>query len=224
MNRALVGFVRNELAAVADPSKAAPMAAYMKTDMAFFGVPSPLRVPIARAMKERFSPGDAKQYRDNVLSLWNLDHREEKYLAIGYALTFKKQVTFDQVDLYQQMIVQGAWWDLVDEIAINVVGKVVLDDRERMRPMLETWIDHEDLWLRRTAIICQIKHKAETDHAMLFSFSLRRAHEKEFFIRKAIGWALREYAKVEPDAVRSFLNQHGDRLSGLSKREASKHL
>ncbi|MGH8927716.1 MAG: DNA alkylation repair protein, partial [Acidimicrobiia bacterium] len=159
-----------------------------------------------------------------VLALWNLPHREEKYLAIGYACDFKSFVTFEQVDLYRQMIVEGAWWDLVDELASPIVGHVVLRDRERMRPILEDWIDNEDLWLRRTALICQHRHKHQTDQSMLFDFCARRAHEKEFFIRKAIGWALREYARTDPEAVRAFLIVQGHRLSGLSRREAAKHL
>jgi len=221
---ALVTFVETELAALADPVKAGPMQAYMKTNMPFYGIPKPARALVERELKERFVPTSADQYRRNVLALWNLKHREEKYLAIGYARTFKKFVSFEQIDLYRQMIVEGAWWDLVDELAISIVGKVVMNDRARLRPTLEKWIEHEDTWLRRAALICQIGHKRETDAEMLFDFCLRRAHEKEFFIRKAIGWALREFAKVEPDAVRVFLAINGEKLSGLSRREAAKHL
>jgi len=221
---ALVAFVEAELAALADPDKAGPMQAYMKTDMPFYGIPKPARGVVESELKERFVPASANQYRRNVLALWGLNHREEKYLAIGYARTFKKFVTFEHVDLYQRMIVEGAWWDLVDELAISIVGKVVLNNRVRMRPTLEKWIEHDDLWLRRAALICQIGHKRETDPEMLFDFCVRRAHEKEFFIRKAIGWALREFAKVEPDAVRAFLARNGEKLSGLSRREAAKHL
>lgn len=200
------------------------MAAYMKTDMPFYGVPKPERVPIARQVKAQFPPVDVDDYRRKVLSLWNLPHREEKYLAIGYAWTFQPHVAFAQIDLFERMIVEGAWWDLVDELASPIVGKIVLDDRARMRPVLERWIEGPDMWLRRSAILCQNRHNERTDQAMLFEFCLRRAHEKEFFIRKAIGWALREYARTRPDEVRVFLAEHGDRLSGLSRREAAKHL
>lgn len=220
----LVAFVESELAALADPVKAGPMQAYMKTDMPFYGIPKPARGLVESELKKRFVPAGADQYRRNVLALWGLNHREEKYLAIGYARAFRRFVTFEHVDLYQRMIVEGAWWDLVDEIAIAIVGNVVLDDQVRMRPILEKWIEHEDMWLRRAALICQVGHKGETDAAMLFDFCLRRAHEKEFFIRKAIGWALREFAKAEPDAVRVFLAENGEKLSRLSRREAAKHL
>jgi 3-methyladenine DNA glycosylase AlkD len=220
----MVRFVQGELAGLADPARAAPMAAYMKTDMPFYGVPMPARVPILRELKIRFPPADRADYRAKVLSLWNLPHREEKYLAIGYAWTFKKHVTFDQMDLFERMIVEGSWWDFVDELATHMVGQVLLEDRLRMRPVLGRWIDDEDMWLRRSAILSQNRHKGQTDQALLFDFCLRRAHEKEFFIRKAIGWALREYARTQPNQVREFLAEHRDRLSGLSLREASKHL
>ena len=221
---ALARYAQAVLIELADPAKAAPMAAYMKTTMPFYGVTKPGRVPIARDLKERFPPVDAEDYRAKVLALWALPHREEKYLAIGYAWDFRRYVVFPQVDLFERMIVDGAWWDCVDELASPIVGKIVREDRARMRPILERWIDGDDLWLRRSAILCQNRHKQDTDQEMLFDFCLRRAHEKEFFIRKAIGWALREYARSRPDAVRGFLADHGDAFSGLSRREAARHL
>jgi 3-methyladenine DNA glycosylase AlkD len=220
----MVSFVQAELFRLADPEKAVPMAAYMKTEMPFYGVPKPGRVPIARELKAQFPPADADDYRSKVLSLWSLPHREEKYLAIGFAWTFRKYVVFSQIDLFERMIVEGAWWDFVDELASPIVGKVVLEDRAIMRPVLERWIEGPEMWLRRSAILCQNRHKDQTDQEMLFDFCLRRADEKEFFIRKAIGWALREYARSRPEEVRQFLAEHGHRLSGLSHREASKHL
>ena len=220
----MANFVKAELSRLADPAKAIPMAAYMKTDMPFYGVPKPARAPIARELRARFPPVDAEDYRRKVLALWSLPHREEKYLAIDYAWSFPRHVAFTQVDLFERMIVEGAWWDLVDGLASPIVGKIVLEDRSSMRPLLENWVDGPDMWLRRTAILCQNRHRERTDQEMLFDFCLRRSGEKEFFIRKAIGWALREYARTRPDAVRRFLAEHGDRLSGLSRREAAKHL
>ena len=133
-------------------------------------------------------------------------------------------ITFDQVDLYERMVSEGAWWDLVDSIAAGIIGNVVLNERARMRPVLNAWIDCDDMWLRRTAIISQLEHKESTDAWMLFDFCTRRAFEKEFFIRKAIGWALRQYARTNPEAVTEYLLENRDSLSGLSFREAAKHL
>lgn len=220
----IVSFTQAELRSRADPVQARPMQAYMKTDMPFYGVTSPLRRQISRELKARFRPQDGAEYRENVLALWALPHREEKYLAIGYATDFKSHIVFEHIDLFRRLVVEGAWWDFVDAIASHLVGRVVLNDRERMRPFLEQWIDDDDLWLRRTALLCHLGHKGETDWAMLFDFCLRRAGETEFFIRKAIGWALREYSRVEPDRVRQFLADHRPELSGLSYREAAKHL
>ncbi|MGH8923462.1 MAG: DNA alkylation repair protein [Acidimicrobiia bacterium] len=223
-SRSLVAYVQAALGALEDPEKAKPMQAYMKTDMPFYGVPKPERVPIVRELKRRFPPGDAAQYRRNVLALWSLPHREEKYLAIGYARTFSRFVDFEQIGLFEQLIVEGAWWDLVDELASPIVSRVVLNHRQQMGPVLEQWIESPVMWLRRAAIICHNGHKESTNWPQLSDFCLRKAHEKEFFIRKAIGWALREYARVNPDAVQTFLRLHRQQLSGLTYREAAKHL
>lgn len=196
----------------------------MKTTMPFYGVSSPARRLVARRLRDECPPGSAGEYRAQVEELWSLAHREEKYLAIDVAQAHRRFITFEQLDLYERMVREGGWWDSVDEIAAHLVGRVVLDDRERMRPVLERWIDDPDLWIRRTAILSQLLHKDRTDAEMLFDFCLRRAGEKEFFIRKAIGWALRQYARTDPEAVRQFVAAHSGSLSGLSVREATKHL
>lgn len=217
-------FVAAELRARANAAKAGPMAAYLKTDMPFYGVQKQGRTEVFRAVKKRFPVETNQTYRDAVLELWQQPHREEKYLAIGIARRNTRFVTAANLDLYRRLIVEGAWWDLVDDVAINCVGIAHRNEREVVAPVIEEWVDDEFMWLRRTSLISPIKHKSETDHVTLFDHCLRRAHEKEFFIRKAIGWTLREYAKVEPDRVRRFLLEHRERWSGLSFREAAKHL
>jgi 3-methyladenine DNA glycosylase AlkD len=220
----LVALVAAELADRADPDKASGMAAYLKTDMPFYGVQKKGRTEVLRAIRARFPITSKSEYREAVLALWAQPHREEKYLAIGIARGNSSFITLENVDIYRRLIVEGAWWDFVDDVAINCVGMVHLHERAAMEPIIESWINDEDMWLRRTALISPIKHKDETDHKTLFDHCLRCAHEKEFFIRKAIGWTLREYAKTEPDRVRSFLLEHRERWSGLSFREAAKHL
>ena len=220
----LVDLVATELSSRADPEKAVGMAAYLKTDMPFYGVQKKGRVEVFREIQKQLSIDDVGAYRSAIESLWEQPHREEKYLAIAIAKRYDEFLTFDNIDLYRRLIVAGAWWDFVDEVAINCVGIVFLRERERTNATIEAWIDDEVMWLRRTSLIAPIKHKAATDHEMLFDHCLRRAAEKEFFIRKAIGWTLREYAKTEPDRVRDFLLQHRTVWSGLSFREASKHL
>lgn len=216
--------VSARLAELADPERAVGMAAYMKTDQLFYGVTAPERRSILRRMVAEFVPSDASDYRRAVLALWALPHREEQYLAIGYARRFESFVNHDQLDLYRGLVVEGGWWDFVDEIASHLVGRVLLAQRAATSDDMRAWIEDDDMWLRRAAILSQLRHKENTDSVMLFDFCRRRAHDSEFFIRKAIGWALREQAKTDPEGVRSFRDEMGGDLSGLSRREASKHL
>lgn len=220
----LVSFVAEELAARADADKAAAMAAYMKTDMPFYGVKKSGRTEVYRAVKKRFPITDNTTYRRAVESLWERPHREEKYLGIRIAMQHQEFVTGENLDLYRHLIIDGAWWDFVDGVAVTCVGMVFLRERETTAPVIEQWVDDDVMWLRRTSLIAPLKHKAATDYTMLFDHCLRRAAEKEFFIRKAIGWTLREYAKTEPARVRAFLIENREQLSGLSFREAAKHL
>ena len=220
----LVDLVARGLSEGADPAKAAPMAAYLKTDTPFYGAQKAVRVPVHREAVRCFPPADRSEYRRAVLALWNQPHREERYVAIDYARSFPKYITPASVPLYRRMIVEGAWWDFVDSLAIHLVGQVLLNQREATTPKVTAWIDDPDMWLRRSAIIGQITHKQATDTDLLFDACARRMHETEFFIRKAIGWALREYAKTDPSAVIAFVTEHRDALSGLSFREATKHL
>jgi 3-methyladenine DNA glycosylase AlkD len=220
----LARYVTAELRRLADPAKAPAMAAYMKTAQPFYGVPTPIRTIILREVRDRFVPLDQKSYERNVLALWKLPYREERYCAIAYARQHAEFITPSALRLYERMIRDGAWWDFVDEIAVNLVGGVLGNFRSETRPMIERWIDDPDMWIRRTAILAHLKHKNATDAAQLFDHCLRRAHEREFFIRKAIGWALREHSKTDPRGVRAFLKNNRQRLSKLSFDEGSKHL
>ncbi len=221
---ALTKFASQELAAAAVAADAPPMQAYMKTTMPFFGVKKPGRVPIIREMKKRFAPDSHRAYVENVSALWRLKHREEKYLALAYAHGFKRYISADAMPLYERLIREGQWWDLVDEVVGRLVSPVYAQARDVVRPTVEAWIEDEDMWVRRAAILSQLEHKGDTDAVQLFDFCRRTMHEREFFIRKAIGWALREYAKSQPEAVKAFLQEEKAQLSGLSFREASKHL
>lgn len=220
----LVKFIASEFRKQACPEKAGPMAAYMKTDKPFYGIQKPDRVPIYRQMKKRFVPADRKQYEKAVLALWSGRHREEKYAAIEYARQHKDFVIAQSVPLYERLIREGAWWDFVDDIAINLVGNCLLAERKQMRPLMDEWIDDDDMWIRRTAVIAHNHHRDETDARQLFKHCLRRAHENEFFIRKGIGWALREYSYANPAGVKEFLLSNRDKLSPLSFKEGAKQL
>jgi len=220
----LVSFVQGELSKVADKGKAKGMAAYMKTSMPFYGVQKPHRAAIQKAIRLQFNPQTRGEYVEAVESLWKLPHREEKYIAVAVAQMFPQFISIGSNPFYRRLIIEGAWWDFVDDLAIRLVGRVLLNDRERAGRTIDRWIDDPNLWIRRSAIICQIGHKKSTDERRLFDTCLRRAGEKEFFIRKAIGWALRDYAGTNPAAIKSFLRKHGSLLSPLSQREAAKNL
>lgn len=223
---ALHAFVRAGLARAGDPERARQMQRYMKTDMPFFGVQKPQQRPVFKEAMARFPPADQADWEGAVRALWQGPERELKYAAITYARGYKRHRFLDlnSVPLLEHLVRTGAWWDLVDDVAANCVGPVVLSHREAMRPVLERWIEDDDLWIQRTAILAQLKHRDAIDADQLFDFCRRRASDPSFWIRKAIGWALRQHAKTDPDAVRHFLAEHGDALSGLSRREASKHL
>jgi len=224
VGRVLVDLAVTRLEAVADPEKAGPMAAYMKTEMPFHGVPQAGRTPIMKELVRTYPPTDNDDYRANVRALWDLPHREEKYLALGYARAFRDHHTPANLDLFLELVVEGAWWDFVDEIASKLVGGVLLRHRAETTPTIDSLVGDDDMWLRRTAIICQLNHKIETDTGLLARACTVNLADPEFFIRKAIGWALREYAKTDPDWVRSFVRDREHTMSRLSLREATKHL
>ncbi|HEU4917927.1 MAG TPA: DNA alkylation repair protein [Acidimicrobiia bacterium] len=219
-----VQFAQEALAAVADPEKAAGMRAYMKTDMPFYGVQKTERTPILRDLVRMFPPSDQADYEGTVLALWALPHREEKYLALGVARHFTTFVTPVSLPLYRRLIVEGAWWDLVDEVATHLICDLVVGYPSAVWPIIDTWIDSEEMWLRRSAIICQVGAKERTDTHRLFRFCAQRAFEQDFFIRKAIGWALRQHARTDPESVARFVIRHEGELSALSYREATKHI
>ena len=163
-------------------------------------------------------------YEESTLALWNLPHREEKYAALYFAGAHDDYIRAKALPLFERLIREGAWWDLVDEIATHLSGRVLFKERKLAKPIIGKWIEDDDLWIRRAALLSQIGHKAETDTKQLFEHCLLLAHEKDFFIRKAIGWALRDYSWTNPELVRQFIDSQGQSLSPLSKKEAMKRL
>ena len=219
-----VEFVQSRLAALADAQKSREMAAYMKTNMLFYGVQKPARELIFRDLKRQFPITTRSEYTDTIEALWSLPHREEKYLALAVAAGHAQFITPACLPLYRRLIIEGAWWDFVDDISTRLVGRLTLEHKGKIGPKMDRWIDDPTMWIRRSALISHINHGEQTDQRQLFDHCLRRAHEKEFFIRKAIGWALRQYARTAPAQVSRFLRRHSQTLSPLSVREAAKHL
>ncbi len=220
----MVRFVHKSLAARANPRKAVEMAAYMKTAMRFYGVQQPEREEIQREITARFTITSHRDYERAVISLWRLERREGKYIAIAVAQMYPDFIRPESILLYERLIRGGAWWDFVDEIAGRILGRLLLNDRREVWAIIDRWIDDDDLWIRRAAIICQLKLKERTDHVRLFRYCLARAGDENFFIRKGIGWALRQYSYTAPERVRGFLLENRNRLSPLSYREGAKVL
>jgi 3-methyladenine DNA glycosylase AlkD len=227
IHRELVTAVRAGLEERADPSKAEPMRAYMKSEMSYLGIQTTTLREVCRQVIAANPITSLEDWRDTILALWNeARFREERYAAqeLVSSRHYAAFRTLQALPLYKQLIVSGAWWDLVDGLATHEVGDLLKRYPQTMRDTLLGWSRGADPWLRRTAIICQSSFKQATDQELLFACIEPSLGERGFFLRKAIGWALREYAKAEPEAVRRYVAEHEAQLSGLSRREALKHV
>jgi 3-methyladenine DNA glycosylase AlkD len=227
-----VGAVRAALAGAGDPARAAQQQAYMKSDLPYVGLTAPeLRALLTPLLVEhRFV--DRAQWEAAVLELWeDATHREEWYAAVALLRhrAYRSWIDPDLLPLLEQLVRTGAWWDVVDEIASHLVGQVLLDHRADVTPVMDAWsVDPDSLWIRRTAMLAQLRHRERTDTDLLARVLVANlddtAYGKEFFVRKALGWALREHARTDAAWVERFVATYADRLSGLSRREALKHL
>ena len=219
--------VRRALAARADPAKAEPMRAYMKSAMPFLGVHTPARRAALAEALAASPPPDAGAWLAAILDLWrDAAYREERHAAIDLLVDRPgaRWLSPDLLATFRELIVSGAWWDLVDPLATKGLGPLLRGHPARLGPVMLAWSTEPDMWLRRSAIICQVGAKGATDTALLTAAIDANLGQRDFFIRKAIGWALREYAKTAPNWVAAFLDERGARLSPLSRREAGKHL
>jgi 3-methyladenine DNA glycosylase AlkD len=202
------------------------MQRYMKSAMPYRGVTSPVLREACRSVFGQFQLASEDDWRTTIRALWDeAAYREERYAALELVGDRRYAVfrTLQALTLYEQLIVDGAWWDLVDGLATHEVGDLLRRYPDEMPSQLLAWSGGNDAWLRRTSIICQVSFKRATDQALLYACIEPSLGERDFFLRKAIGWALREYAKSEPEAVRSYVAEHARQLSGLSRREALKY-
>jgi 3-methyladenine DNA glycosylase AlkD len=220
----LVGAVRAGLARLADPVKAEDMRRYMKSAIPFRGVAKPERVKLARSVFAAHPLPDAEAWVASALELWRgAEYREERYLALDLTGAYPRWWGVGLLPVYDEFVVTGAWWDFVDEIASRRIGPLLRSDPAVVGPLMLSWSRDEDRWRRRTSVICQLGAKAETDTDLLTSCVEANLADPDFFLRKGIGWALREYAKTDPGWVRAFVDAHPG-LSSLSRREAVKHI
>ncbi|MEL7210380.1 MAG: DNA alkylation repair protein [Actinomycetota bacterium] len=211
------------LAALADPERAEAMAAYMKDHFAFHGVTAAERRKVQRAVLGDWREPEPDDVVAFALACWEVDERELQYAACDVLRRHAPVLRAGDLDAVESLISRRSWWDTVDALAAHVVGPMVTA-HPSLRIELDRWLGSGDLWLERAVILHQLRYRDRTDESYLFTACLAHASSAEFFHRKAIGWALREYAKTDPDAVRTFVAEHEDELSGLSRREALKHL
>jgi 3-methyladenine DNA glycosylase AlkD len=209
--------------AAADPERAAAMAAYMRDRFPFLGIPAPAQKLLAREVLAGLDRPTEADLRAVTTHCWRMPEREYQYFACGLLRRHARVLGAGFLPVARTLVTTKPWWDTVDALAAHTVGPLVARHPELVATMDE-WAVDDDMWLVRTAILHQLTYKEATDAKRLFHYCSQQAGHPDFFVRKAIGWALREYAKTDPAEVRAFVHAHTARLSALSVREALKNL
>lgn len=209
--------------AAQNPSQAAPMAAYMRNHFPFLGIKTPqrrelLKPFITQARAEAKSQGID---RDFVEACWKAPEREFQYNALDYLQALKRYLEPEDIDWLRELIEEKSWWDSIDRLDL-LVGEILWKNPNN--PLILSWAQDPNFWVRRVAIDHQRPRKAETDTWLLEEIICLNFGSKEFFINKAIGWSLREYSKTDPAWVSDFIRRHQQQLAPLSIREGSKRL
>ena len=223
----LIRAVHDELWLVREPGRAAGQQRYMKSSMPFMGVRVPVMRKTAQAVFDRFPPTEAGEWRATILGLWReATYREQRYAAVELAVyrPFLCWLNMESVPILDELIVNGGWWDYVDRIAPAGIGHVLSAEPKPMGVKLRGWARDENIWRRRAALVCQLGFKEDTDLALLYDCIGACMGHREFFVHKAMGWALREYARTDPGEVRRYVGANSSFLSSLTRREALKHL
>jgi 3-methyladenine DNA glycosylase AlkD len=223
----LLRALKKSLRAAADPAKAPAMQAYMKSSMPYLGLQAPQLRQAVRAVFAAHPLESFEEWRDAVLQLWRqARYREERYAAIELAghTRYRAFRSLEALPMYEEMITLGAWWDFVDAIATRQLGELLRKHPVEMSAILREWAICDDMWKRRSAILAQLNYKSDTDLKLLYDCIRPSLGASEFFLRKGIGWALRQYARTDPAEVIRFVRRNEARLSPLTKREALKHV
>ena len=220
--------LRQALSAQGDPERARQQQAYMKSAMPYAGLGMPALRQLTRQLCRAYPCDDGNTWEALIRALRDgADGREERYAAQEIVTLPRYMRTFltpERLPLVRHLVTTGAWWDLVDGIATTAAGDLLKRYPEEISAQMYAWATDEDLWIRRTAILCQLKFKNLTDTKLLFYAIEHSSTDPDFFARKAIGWALREYSKTAPGEVIAYIDAQGAKLSARSKREGLKVL
>lgn len=225
--RALQRALRERLASAGDPDRAVEQQRYMKSPMPFAGVAMPVVRRLARGAGRQHVAADRVDFEAAMRLVWDgAEVREERYaiLEITGLRAYAPWQDPDLLPLYRHFVVTGAWWDLVDDVATHRVGPIRRAFPDETDPLLRRWADDADLWLRRTAVLSQVGAKDVWDPGLMVDVLAPNLARREFFLRKAVGWALRDASARHPDWVRAYVDEHRDQLSPLSLREATRRL
>lgn len=212
------------MAIARDPAKAAPMQAYMKTDQAFYGIQAKKRKSVFKKCVATHTVDNMADYQEVVRTLWDGEHREDMYQALEVAEYFEAFRTVDAWQMHSYLVHSAPHWDTLDWVAGKLVSELVLLDRARFDPQLMQWSKDNNLWVRRASLLAHLHHGAKTNRGLLGDTIRLLMPEKEPFIRKAIGWVLRDFANTDPLWVIEFARQHEENLSAQSRRETLKRL
>ncbi len=198
------------------------MVAYMKNHFLFHGIKSPERKTILRNIASKHGHIDLCELKPLFELLWNAPQREYQYAAFDIATRFIKKMDDTFLPFFEEYITQKSWWDSVDWLAPTALGRLFLRFPENRHAKAESWINSDNIWLQRSAILHQLKHHENTDVNLLFELVLKRKDSKEFFVQKAAGWALRQHSKFEANRIVKFVKSN--KLAPLTEREALKWL
>jgi 3-methyladenine DNA glycosylase AlkD len=209
--------------AARDPDRAIDAAAYMRRQFAFYGIRAPEQARIAHEATLDLPPPTEAQLKRLALACWSKDEREWQYFACGYLRRHIRLASSDFIGVAEHLITTKSWWDTIDSLAPHTVGPL-LSVHPELVATLDRWIEEPNFWLARAAILHQVSFKQATDQDRLFAYCAKRMADREFFVRKAIGWALRVYSKTDPDAVLRFVRDNEAQLSPLSRKEALRRI
>jgi len=217
-----LSFLLTRLKSLRNEKRAASSKKYMKDQYEFLGVDTKTRREVLNLFLKEYGIPPAHRMKELSFYLWNLPERDFQHVAVDLLNIVKKKLREEDINWLEQLMIQKSWWDTVDGLASWIAGTYFTLYPHKTSVITEGWMNSGNMWLQRTAVIFQLKYKMKTDTKLLSDYIIRLSDRKEFFIRKAIGWALREYSKTNKQWVRNFIQNH--KLSSLSYKEASKYV